>query len=217
MTKSPLKEFFTPVILLLCFILFTILVGVVDVSPIGPLNSEVGFSALNGAFSNLVGYNEMIYEISDYFGYLAIFSILVFFIMFVWIAIKKKSIFKVDKILWLYGFSMAFVLFLYVVFEFISLNMRPVLIEGKLEASYPSSHTLLAVCAFYFAAKVIPYFVKNKNLVLYLTILVSVFTLLTIILRTLSGVHWITDIIGSLILSLFVISLFDCLKTKFKV
>ena len=217
MTKSPLKEFFTPVILLLCFILFTILVAVVDVAPIGPLNSEVGFSALNGAFSNLVGYNEMIYEISDYFGYLAIFSILVFFVMFVWIAIKKKSVFKVDRILWLYGFFMAFVLLLYVLFEFVSLNMRPVLIDGELEASYPSSHVLLSACALYFATQVIPYFIKNRSTVLYLNILLSVIALMTSALRTISGVHWITDIIGSLILSLFVITLFDSVKNKFKI
>ena len=212
-----LLNFIAPAIILICFIVFTVMVITFDVAAIGPLGSKVGFSALNGAFSKVFTFNELCYELSEYLGYIAILSVFAIFVLFVLIAIQKKSLFKVDKILWLYGFSMAAVIAFYVLFEILAINMRPIIIKGELEASFPSSHTLLALCSLYFGSRVVPYFIKNKSIVVVINAALYILAFLIVILRTVSGVHWITDIIASLLLSLFLISAFETVKKTFNI
>ena len=210
-------NFIAPAIILICFIVFTVMVITYDVAAIGPLGSKVGFSALNGAFSKVFTFNELCYELSEYLGYIAILSVFAIFVLFVVIAIQKKSLFKVDKILWLYGFSMAAVIAFYLLFEVLAINMRPVLMGGELEASYPSSHTLLALCSFYFASVIVSRFVKNKGTVRVINPILYILAFAIIVLRIISGVHWISDIIASLLLSLFLISAFETVKKTFNI
>ena len=99
-------------------------------------------------------------------------------------------------------------LLVYVLFEKISINFRPILIGGELEASYPSSHTILALCicmSSLITSK--KYF--NKNYVKLINIITILLTSLVLILRTISGVHWFSDIIGGIIISLTLISYYQ--------
>ena len=59
--------------------------------------------------------------------------------------IKRRSIFKVDADIMILGVYFAVVILAYVIFEIIPINYRPILIEGRMEASYPSSTTLLVL------------------------------------------------------------------------
>ena len=107
----------------------------------------------------------------------------------------------------------------YVFFEKFIINYRPVLIDGELEASYPSSHTILAICICISSLLVSKNYLSDK----YLKIanIVTVLLLLGVFLgRVISGVHWISDIIGGVIISatllMYFYTLYDTRRKKNK-
>ena len=84
----------------------------------------------------------------------------------------------------------------------IPINYRPILIEGRLEASYPSSTTLLVLSvmptfAFQFKCRL-----KNEEVKKIVFVLTGLFSLFMLVGRLVSGVHWLTDIVGSVLLSM---------------
>ena len=189
------------ILLLVGFAVWTFLIQEVDVQPIGPNGSSVGFAALNGWFHQLTGVHWMLYTLTDWLGLVPIFVCLIFAgIGFVQL-VQRKSLFKVDLDIIMLGAYYVLVIFGYLLFEMVPINYRPVLIEGFLEASYPSSTTLLVL-------SVMPtlYFQAQRRLnpnALRQTILVFsvLFSAFMVIGRLVSGVHWLTDIVGAVLLS----------------
>lgn len=205
--------------LFLAFIIFTILVKCVDVQAIGPLGSKVGLAGINEAVFKVFGVNQTIYNVTEILGYLTFLIIAFFAGLGVYQLIKGKSIKKVDyKILALGGFYVVVLLF-YVLFEVIIVNYRPVLIEGELEASYPSSHTMLSICVVSSAMIVLTEMLNGKKAITITVVAVGyALILITVIGRLLSGVHWFTDVFGGVLLSFALIMLFytatDFLRNK---
>ena len=195
------KILITGITMICAFIIWTFLVKTVDVKAIGPDGSCVGFASLNGFFHNLTGVNFDLYNLTDWLGLVPVcfmsgFAILGFFQL-----VKRKNLFKVDKdILMLGGFYIVMAA-VYLFFENFVINYRPVLINGILEASYPSSTTLLVTCVMPSSAILLNRKIKNSGLRKTAVFLISIFTVFMVITRLVSGVHWITDIIGGLILS----------------
>ena len=64
------KKICVGVCLLVMFILWTVLICLVDVQPIGPQDSAVGFAALNGAFHRLTGVHMALYDLTDWLSVL---------------------------------------------------------------------------------------------------------------------------------------------------
>ncbi|MDD3403676.1 MAG: phosphoesterase PA-phosphatase [Hespellia sp.] len=146
MKKTNQKNYVVAGGLLLLFLVWTMAIQYVDVQAIGPKNSEVGFATVNGYVHNLTGTHMLIYNITDWLGFVPLFVVLGFAILGLVQLVKRKNLFKVDfDILALGGFYMI-VFAAYILFEVFAINYRPVLIEGYLEASYPSSTTLLVIC-----------------------------------------------------------------------
>ncbi len=186
--------------LLLAFGVFTILVKTVDVKAIGPENSQVGFAGVNGWFREQVGHHPAIYELSEKFGY-GVLMVAAAMAMLAFAQVLKNKSLKIEReLLWLVALY-AVVVACYVGFEFLVINYRPVLMEGELEASYPSSHTLLATCimgsVLIYLKKKIPCGRCRRVPSLLATILMVA----VVAGRAASGVHWITDIFASLLLS----------------
>ena len=218
MKKRAKKEFLVAMGLLLAFVLWTLLVCVVDVKPIGPCDSAVGFSTLNGTFHRLTGANMSLYVITDWLGLVPIGAALAFAVLGLAQWLKRKSIFKVDKsILALGGFYLA-VMAVYVLFECVVINRRPVLLNGHLEASYPSSTTMLVLCVMPTAMMQLQERIEGEALKHITLLVILVFTAFMVVGRVLSGVHWITDIIGGGLLSAGLVvayhALTELLKTK---
>ena len=189
------------ILLLVVFAVWTFLIQSVDVQPIGPNGSSVGFAALNGWFHQLTGVHWMLYTLTDWLGLVPIFVCLIFagagFIQLV----RRKSLFKVDLDILLLGVYYVLVIFCYLLFEMVPINYRPVLIEGFLEASYPSSTTLLVLSVMptlYFQAQ--RRLTQNalRQTICIFSVLFSAFM---VIGRLVSGVHWLTDIVGAVLLS----------------
>ncbi|MBQ2911285.1 MAG: phosphatase PAP2 family protein, partial [Clostridia bacterium] len=80
-------------------------------------------------------------------------------------------------------------------------NYRPVLINGYLEASYPSSTTMLVMCVMPTAIMQFNARIKNNVLKRFVASAIIAFIVFMVIGRLVSGVHWFTDIIGGVLLS----------------
>ena len=205
------KCFYIGISLLAVFVIWTVLVGLVNVRDIGPEGSSVGFAALNGAFHRLVGVNMTLYTITDWLGLVPIGTAFGFAVLGLVQLIKRKSLLKVDRsILVLGGFYIA-VIAVFVLFEFIAVNYRPVLIEGRLEASYPSSTTMLVMCVMPTAINQLNSRIKNKTLRWVCTLTIGAFIAFMVIGRVIAGVHWITDIIGGALFSAGLVTVYESL------
>lgn len=200
MTKNT-KYFIISILLFISFIIFTLLLRFVDVKPIGPKGTAVGFATFNGWFHSAVGTNITLYNITDWASIAAIVIGIGFAILGLCQLIKRKSLKKVDSSILVLGAFYIIVFCIYILFEFCIINYRPVLIGGYLQASYPSSTTMLVMCFMPTAMMQFSRLIKNNKLKKLINILCGSFTVLMVIGRIISGVHWITDIIGGMLMS----------------
>ena len=183
------------------FVIWTMLIQTVDVRPVGQNGTNIGFSEMNSAFHRLTGVHMLIYNVTDWLGLVPVAVCMVFGVMGLIQLVIRKNLFKVDGDILLLGVYYILVIAGYLIFEMIPLNYRPVLIEGRMEASYPSSTTLLVVSVMPTLAFEVRRRMKNTALRCALYWFTVAFTAFMVIGRTVSGVHWLTDIIGALLLS----------------
>ena len=201
MKKKNYRELYASVIMLLAFILWTIAVKLVDVRAIGPEGSDVGFAAINAYIHNLTGVHMSLYHITDWLGLVPIFVAMGFAVLGLAQWIKRKKLSKVDYSIFILGGFYATVMAVYVLFEAVTVNYRPVLINGFLEKSYPSSTTLLVMCVMPTAIMQLNQRIKNATVSKILSSLISAFIFFMVAGRLVSGVHWFTDIVGGALLS----------------
>ena len=187
--------------LLMGFLLWTAVVSLVDVQAIGPEGSTVGLATLNGFFHRLTGVHWWLYTLTDWLSLIPFGIMGGFGLLGLWQWIRRKSICKVDPSLWMLGCFYGVVLVVYLLFEQVVINHRPVLIEGILEASYPSSTTMLVLCVMPTAVMQLKSRIRHPGLKRWITGLLMVFTVFMVVGRLISGVHWLTDIVGGILLS----------------
>ena len=203
------KSLIAGISLFVAFVVFTILVKVVDIAAVGPLGSKVGFSKMNDSIFKGIGTSDTWYNISEFFGTLALILAGVFVIVGLVQLIKRKSLKMVDNHILALGVFYVVVALTYILFELLVINNRPVLIEGVLEASYPSSHTMLSICILGSAIIEIKRLFENKKKLVITLDAISVVVMVIIVLgRLLSGMHWFTDIIGGILISLALVFIF---------
>ena len=191
----------TGIILLSAFVVWTVMIRIIDVQKVGPKETEVGFATLNVWFHQATGVHMLLYMISDWLGLVPIIICMIFGVLGLIQLIKRRSLLKVDPDIILLGVYYILVIIGYVLFEMVPINYRPVLIEGRLEASYPSSTTLLVLSVMptlKFQADRRIAALRIKNAISIFTIAFSIFM---VVCRIISGVHWLTDIVGSVLLS----------------
>lgn len=213
-------KFIAAAVLLVLFAAFIIVIRTVDVAAIGPEQTSVGLSSLNASFSAAVGVNMTLYKIADILGYLALLVCVLFAGVGLWQIIRRRSLKNVDKTIYAVGALYVVTIALYAFFEKVIVNHRPVIMPGDehVEASFPSSHTVLAIVVFGSAIMLAAMYLKNAVLRRALQALGAVLLCATVAARLFSGVHWATDIIGGIIIGsslLFAASgLFDITAKK---
>ena len=198
-------------VLLVLFAVFVWAVQNVNVAPIGPDGSEVGFAGINGKVRDLVGIRSGWYEITELLGYAVLLVAAGFGLLALYQIVRRKSL-KIDGDLW--GLMIFYVVVggIYLFFEKYVVNYRPVILEDGLEASFPSSHTLLSLCIMGSASLQFSHRLKKfRGLVLVVSILVMV---VIVVGRLLSGVHWFTDIVGSVLLSAGLLMIYAAVQRK---
>lgn len=200
--KEPVgKTLLTGVGLLAAFAVWTLLIQCVDVQAVGPRGTKIGFAAFNIWVHELTGVHMGLYNLTDWLGLVPIVICMCFGALGFVQLLKRRSLLRVDPDLILLGIYYTLVIAAYLIFEMIPINFRPILIEGRLEASYPSSTTLLVL-------SVLPTLVFQVNRRFENTLLRRVtagfavgFSAFMVLGRLVSGVHWATDIIASVLLS----------------
>ena len=201
MKKENQRNFCITTCMLFAFFLWTATIQFIDVQTIGPQGSSVGFATLNGFVHNLTGVHMSLYAITDWLGLVPLAFVMGFALLGLVQWIKRKYLLKVDySILVLGGFYIV-VMAAYVLFEVLVINYRPVLINGILEASYPSSTTMLVMCVMPTAIMQFDTRIKNDVLKRCVTYAITAFIVFMVIGRLVSGVHWFTDIIGGALFS----------------
>lgn len=217
MKKKNRKGLIVGTVLLVAFVLWTVAVKLIDVQPIGPEGSVVGFATVNRFVHALTGADMSLYNITDWLGLVPLGFVMGFGTLGLVQWIKRKHILKVDySILVLGGFYIV-VMAVYVLFEILALNYRPVLINGILEASYPSSTTMLVMCVMPTAIMQFNERIRNSVLRRSVTVIITAFIIFMVIGRLVSGVHWFTDIVGGALLSAGLVVLYysvSSLKAK---
>lgn len=200
MTKRNKNHLAIAACALALFVMWTVAVRYIDVQAIGPRGSRVGFATINRLVHNITGVNMPLYNITDWLGLVPVAFMFGFAGLGLCQWIARKRIWLVDfNILALGGFYIAITL-IYLFFEWVVINYRPVLINGYLEASYPSSTTLLVMSVMPTAIMQLNRRIKNMALRKIIAITLAAFTAFMVAGRLVSGVHWITDIIGSALL-----------------
>ena len=214
MKKKSGRLFYLGIGLLAAFVLWTVLLRFVDVRAIGPEGSSVGFATLNGYVHGLTGVNMSLYVITDWLGLVPIGVAFCFAVLGLVQWIKRKSLLKVDQSILVLGGYYIVVMAVYVIFEIVVINYRPTLIDGYLEASYPSSTTMLVMCVMPTAMMQLRSRVKNDVFRRCIMIAITGFIAFMVIGRLVSGVHWITDIIGAALFSTAVVLMYYVIGNK---
>lgn len=215
MEKKNKKALVCGASLLIAFVLWTVLVCLVDVQAIGPEGSSVGFGTLNGYVHDLTGVNMSLYVITDWLGLVPIGIAFGFAVLGLVQLIKRKSLLKVDRSILVLGGFYIVVMAVYILFETVVINYRPTLIDGYLEASYPSSTTMLVMCVMPTAMMQLRTRIKNKVFSWCVMVAIATFVAFMVIGRLVSGVHWITDIIGGALFSAGVVMIYKAIINLF--
>ena len=195
------KESAAGAALILIFVLWTVLIRCVDVQPAGVNGTDIGFAAVNVWFHRLTGVHLWIYTVTDWLGLVPIVICICFGVLGLIQLIRRRNLMKVDADILLLGVYYILVILGYLIFEMIPINYRPILIDGAMEASYPSSTTLLVLSVmptliFQTERRAKKLFVRRAA-----AVFSALFSAFMVIGRLVAGVHWLTDIIGAVLLS----------------
>lgn len=202
MERNTRKRLWTGLGLLLAFALWTVLILLIDVQTAGPCGTRVGFAALNLCFHRLTGVHMRLYAITDWLGLVPIAVCLGFGVLGLVQLLRRRSLRRVDPELLLLGAYYVLVILAYLFFEAVPINYRPILIEGRLEASYPSSTTLLVLSVMPTLSLQIDRRSTSAAVRGIVRAFAGLFSAFMVLGRLISGVHWITDIVGAVFLSL---------------
>ena len=207
--KKEKKELYAGILGLILFILWTAAIRLIDVRPIGPEGSCVGFAAFNEMVHSLTGVHMAFYTLTDWLGLIPLGFMLGFALLGLVQLVGRRSLFRVDTDILVLGGFYIVVIAAYFLFETVIVNYRPVLIDGYLEASYPSSTTLLVMCVMPTAVLQLNERMRNQKARKAVAYSLIAFTVFMVVGRLISGVHWVTDIIGGILLSVGLGMIYD--------
>lgn len=199
-------------------VVFTVCVCVIDRQPIGPNSTVIGFASLNKAVFEGLGVHMAFYEITEVLGYVSIAVCVFFACLGLAQAFKRKSLFKLDRDIFALAGIYVLTIILYVLFEKLAINYRPIIMPGstETEASFPSSHTMLICTVMGTTIIEAGKRVKNSMFRTMLIVICAVIAAVTVVGRLVCGVHWATDIFGGILYSLSLIFWFIASAYKFE-
>ncbi len=192
----------------IAFVLFTISLCFIDVQPAGPQSSLVGYATLNLAVHQFFGIHHIWYTITDWLGLVAVLTAGIFALTGLCQLIHRKSLFLVVRQILILGAMYLIIIGSYLFFEKVIINYRPVILSSSLEASYPSSHTMIVTSILGTAIILLHQYLSTGFVRCILTLLCALVICVTIVGRLICGVHWCTDIFGGVLLSLSIISIY---------
>ena len=202
--------------LMAAFALWTAAATCVDVQAIGPQGSQVGFATINGLFHQWTGVHLPLYVLTDWLSLVPVAVGMVFAILGLAQWIRRGRLSRVDgNLLALGGFYLV-VMAVYLLFEQVVINRRPVLLNGVLEASYPSSTTVLVLCVMLTCAMQVKQRLRSVFWQRLTLVVIWAYAVLMVLGRLVSGVHWLSDIIGGVLVSAGLVTAYGAVCEKVK-
>ena len=204
-TKIILSAAFLLLFLLLILLLITVDVdeyGIPSRISDGVVNVDIGLSSVN--IGLLAKENDVLFNVAEYLGYIALAVAFGFACLGAYQLVKRRSFAKVDSDIYVLAVFYIIVISLYFAFTQINVNCRPVFADKVLETtepSFPSSHTMLAICVFVSAIYQFKRRISNKTVRISVCTACGVLAVATTVCRYLSGAHWFTDIVGAVLIS----------------
>ena len=201
-------------ILLIAFLVLLLLVLKIDVRPIGPENSEVGFAFLNGPVHDLLGFKKIPYTISKLSGALTLLAATGFAVLGVLQLVQRRSLFEVDRDILLLGAFYVLTLILYIFFDKVPINYRPIILDEGLEPSFPSTHSMLALVICGTGMMQVDRRLKGSPYKGIAIDVLGILMIITVLCRLLSGVHWFTDILAGVLLGASLVCFYAALEER---
>jgi undecaprenyl-diphosphatase len=156
----------------------------------------------------------LLYTVTDWLALVPLAVVCSFALLGVCQWVRRKRLRLVDRNVLVLGVFYLVVMAVFLLFEIFAINYRPVLIDGVLEASYPSSTTMLVACVMPTALMQLRTHVRSRLLLRCMRGLTAAFVAFMIAARLLSGVHWLTDIIGAGLISTGLVLLYRALTER---
>lgn len=188
-------------ILFILFCGFTLFVKFGPQAAIGPNGAIVGMPHLNQIGQGLFPVKWTLYVLTDWMGLIPILTGMIYGVVGLFQWISRKKITRVDPSILILGIFYVIVFLVYLFFETVTINHRPVLIDGILEKSYPSSTILLAICFLIPSISQSDRLLKKRGVRRIIKTMTITFMVVMVVGRLFSGVHWLSDIIGSGLIS----------------
>lgn len=184
------------------FLLLIVFLLTVDVG-YAVSHAPVGLSTVNGFVFEAIGENPE-WEMVSFV--LLIISVLLMCAQGLCIFIKMIRTRKLWEMVAV-GHAWFLALAFYALFEPCIVNYRPVLENGELAASFPSSHTLISVVLFGVMAVWLAYLLPRSVKKYVIIALLGAAVFISALARLMMGVHWFTDVLGGMLLGAMIVSL----------
>ena len=200
MKKILNKYLIVGIVFIFLFLLLMVLLNF-NKANLGETNTPVGLSSINKLF--VTNYVDIYNSMSQVGLYLSFIIIIGFAITGFYQLIKRKSLFKVDLDIILFGVGVIVLIITWLLFDkIIAYNYRPIYVNKNLEGSFPSTHVLFTTFVLVSAFGISLNREKNNFYNLAILVIAILVITLTSLCRVLSGMHWATDVLGGLLLGL---------------
>lgn len=185
-------------ILTVLFVAFTVAVKWLDVQVDGA--HEIGWASVNFWWRDLIGVSDVWRVVSDVAAVLTLLTLVGVIVWQVVALVRARGIHRATRHWLVLDGALGALRLCYLLFEFVVINYRPILIDGVAEASYPSSHVLLFATVCPLLMLTFWREIKSRPWRAGIVTLGVVLMLIGMVARALSGYHWLTDVLGGVLL-----------------
>lgn len=217
MRTKKIYLYIIPTLVLVAFITLTLLVAYYDrdiFSSFAPGGAS-GLQQFNNLFPHF-RYNETLDKISDIFMIIGLLMMFIAFGIGLYQLIKRKGLKKVDFDIYLFGGEIIIMIIVWLLFEILPISYRPSFIYF-LESSFPSTHVMIVATTYLSFSWMISKRYPKPWIKIVAYALSTISIAITFAFRLVSGMHWFTDCLGGLLISLTIVSIFmitDSLKRQ---
>ena len=180
------------------FVVFTLTLKLVDMQ--SDSSQFIGWASINIWWRDLIGVHFSWHIISHF---IALISLLVLTGILIWQVITvfhRRKLSALTRNWWVFDITLLALGLSYLLFQIVAINYRPIQVDGAIEISYPSSHSLLITTTWLLIIFRLRREIQSQTWRRILIIVGWTLMLTGVIARLLCGYHWFTDIVGGVLL-----------------
>ena len=208
--QQPKRWWWVAVACTVIFILFTIMVTALDGQTVD--GHRLGLATMNGWWRDLVGVNAAWRVVSDVVAVGTVFGAVGLLIVQIVAVVRGRGLRPVVRDWWGVDLVLISLGICYGLFQIVVINYRPLLMHGVAEASYPSSHVLLFATVWPLLILTLWRMTKRRWVRVTVMVVGMMVMLAGIVARALSGYHWLSDLVGGVLLGVTLVAWYLALQ-----